>query len=402
LSGSTTSSPLLEDISIAIVGAGIGGLTLALALRHHGFHDVHIYEQHPEGRPDDASDQVIELTANGSRVLHALGLEKQLADSSSIPGFAYLRTRQSGFLLIQRPLGDFSEARYGAPTYVILYSRLVELLHDACVGRGVHLHYDTRIADLATETGELSTAAGPAGSYSAIVIADGATGSLHQIVSAEPPPPASAIHSIRAKSELPSALNAVVTWLHTGGFCIQYPTHAEQTDLLFVYHADETPDSAQRAEDLLRKALSDSHHHLSDALEGVQTANFLESGCPRVAEFWHAGKAGLLGDACHPLPGYESQGACAAIEDAWVLAVMMERWEEAPHEGFSDYQRYRRPRMNKMLTGTAEAVAELLADSRQQQFRRNLKWSLMNRFLPEMSMAKWDWLYAYNCIKGFA
>jgi len=402
LSGRTASSPLLEDISIAIVGAGIGGLSLALALRHQGFQNVIVHEQNAQGWRGETGDQVIELTANGSRVLHALGLEKQLTDASSIPGFAYLRTRQSGFLLIQRPLGDFSEARYGAPTYVILYSKLVEVLHDACVERGVHLHYDTRITDLETETGELTTESGTTENHSAVVVADGAAGSLHQIVCAQPVPPASTIHSIRATSHGPSALNAVVTWLAADGFCIQYPTDAEQTDLLFVYLADTTGDGSERAEDLLKNALADSHHHLSDALQGVQTASYVESGCPRVAEFWHAGKAGLLGDACHPLPGYESQGACAAIEDAWVLSVMMERWEEAPHEGFSDYQRYRRPRMKKMLSGTAEAVAELLAESSSQQFRRNLKWSLQNRFLPEMSMAKWDWLYAYNCIKGFA
>ena len=291
LSGRTASSPLLEDISIAIVGAGIGGLSLALALRHQGFQNVIVHEQNAQGWRGETGDQVIELTANGSRVLHALGLEKQLTDASSIPGFAYLRTRQSGFLLIQRPLGDFSEARYGAPTYVILYSKLVEVLHDACVERGVHLHYDTRITDLETETGELTTESGTTENHSAVVVADGAAGSLHQIVCAQPVPPASTIHSIRATSHGPSALNAVVTWLAADGFCIQYPTDAEQTDLLFVYLADTTGDGSERAEDLLKNALADSHHHLSDALQGVQTASYVESGCPRVAEFWHAGKA---------------------------------------------------------------------------------------------------------------
>ena len=110
----------------------------------------------------------------------------------------------------------------------------------------------------------------------------------------------------------------------------------------------------------------------------------------------------LLGDACHPLGGYQTQGACTAIEDAWVLAVMMERWEEAPAEGFFEYQRFRKARISKLQQRMNSHLSEMIGGSRAENFRRNFRWSLTNRFLPELSMAQFDWLYGYDCIKGFS
>jgi 2-polyprenyl-6-methoxyphenol hydroxylase-like FAD-dependent oxidoreductase len=118
-------------------------------------------------------------------------------------------------------------------------------------------------------------------------------------------------------------------------------------------------------------------------------------------EYWYAGKVVLLGDACHPLPVYSMQGACAAIEDAWVLGTMMERWEDTPAEGFSDYQRYRLPRVKKLRLQAIIAAANLSMAQRSDIWRRNVKWALTSRFLPEISMEALDWLYGYDCIKGF-
>ena len=60
---------------IAIVGAGIGGLTLAIALRRHGL-DVEIYEQTAELREVGAA---VALSANATRFFEQFGLGAQLA-----------------------------------------------------------------------------------------------------------------------------------------------------------------------------------------------------------------------------------------------------------------------------------------------------------------------------------
>ena len=59
---------------VLIAGAGIGGLTAALALLRHGI-DVEVYEQAPELKEVGAG---VQLSANGTRVFYALGVGEQL------------------------------------------------------------------------------------------------------------------------------------------------------------------------------------------------------------------------------------------------------------------------------------------------------------------------------------
>jgi len=411
LSTSGQSSQLLADITIGIVGAGLGGLALALALRRMGFPSVKIFESSSSAEAIERSgDQLLELTANGSRVLHALGLESQLKATAIYPGFAYLRTRRSGFLLVQRPLGDFSEARYGAPTYLIRYSALCSMLQRECVAREVDIRYNTKIVDLQPDTGTLTALDSPVESFSAIIVADGADASLHDIIAVESVEQTPSAHSIRARCDIGTDSNAVSTWLDDRSYCVQYPVSEGVTELMLVYQdprpgaagSSRSGQDADSPELTLNQWIESGHPQLNKLSHHVTAVDRLALRQGQVASHWHAGQVALLGDACHPMPGYEVQSANTTLEDVWVLATMMERWEEAPHLGFSDYQRYRQPRMRKLLRETTRTTAELLNATPAEQFRRNFKWSVINRFLPEMSMAQWDWLYGYNCIKGFA
>ena len=64
-----------RQISIGVIGGGIGGLTAALSLLRAGL-DVHVYEQAPEAREVGAG---IQVSPNASRILERLGLAETLA-----------------------------------------------------------------------------------------------------------------------------------------------------------------------------------------------------------------------------------------------------------------------------------------------------------------------------------
>src|ERR1043166_9870754 len=78
--------------AVAIVGAGIGGLAAALALLRHGI-DVDVYEQAPELRELGAG---VQISANGTRVLHALGLKKALEKVQVLPAGKAIRLWNTG------------------------------------------------------------------------------------------------------------------------------------------------------------------------------------------------------------------------------------------------------------------------------------------------------------------
>ena len=73
--------------NVAVVGAGIGGLTAALALLKRGI-DVQVYEQSNQLKEVGAG---IQISSNGTRVLFALGLEAALAEVQVQPERRELR-----------------------------------------------------------------------------------------------------------------------------------------------------------------------------------------------------------------------------------------------------------------------------------------------------------------------
>jgi salicylate hydroxylase len=371
-----------------------------------GFPSVTVFEA---GADDaDLPEHALEITANASRVLHALGLAKGLLQRANQPNFAYLRNRRSGFLLIQRPLGDFSQARYGAPTYLLRARELIELLRAECANAAVEVRYGQKIVDIDPMAATVTSVDGNQSSFSAIAVADGSESRLRSALSRPADDAAESGNSpeqyqiIAASCNAPTKPNAAFTWLDDDFFCHQYPLGAHHSDLLLIRRAAAAPSDRIPAAELLQQLLSGSHSHLRDVVRHLEQASYLSAAIPPAAEHWYAGRVALLGDACHPLGSHQPQGACAAIEDAWVLATMMERWEEAPAEGFFDYQRYRKPRIARLQSALARSNRELLASSSAEKFRRNLRWGLTNRFLPEVSMAQLDWLYGYDCIKGFS
>ena len=101
--------------TVIIAGAGIGGLTAALALAQRGF-EVTLLEA------ADRLDEVgagLQLSPNAARVLVALGIAERLKPHVVVPEHLAVRNARSGRLLAQGPLGAASAQRYGAPYWVI-------------------------------------------------------------------------------------------------------------------------------------------------------------------------------------------------------------------------------------------------------------------------------------------
>src|SRR5437764_4813471 len=114
-------------LRILIVGAGIGGLTAALALLRHG-HEVEVYEQAPRLAELGAG---VQISANGSRVLFALGLEDALRNVWCEPVGKEIRLWNTGETWKLFDLSAESVARYGAPYFMIHRADLHGVLIDA-------------------------------------------------------------------------------------------------------------------------------------------------------------------------------------------------------------------------------------------------------------------------------
>lgn len=101
------------EVSVCVVGGGIGGLTAALSLLRRGF-DVQVYEQAAALGEVGAGVQV---SPNASRVLHWLGLAEELATTGVKPVAWHQRRWDDGRTLLRSPLAEPLEATFGFPHY---------------------------------------------------------------------------------------------------------------------------------------------------------------------------------------------------------------------------------------------------------------------------------------------
>ena len=117
----------MTDERVVIVGAGIGGLTAALALLKRGL-DVEVYEQASELKEVGAG---IQISSNGTRVLYALGLEDALERVQVLPSQRQIRHWSTGETWNWFDLGAATQQRYGTPHVMLHRGDLHGLLADA-------------------------------------------------------------------------------------------------------------------------------------------------------------------------------------------------------------------------------------------------------------------------------
>jgi len=395
---------------IAVVGAGVAGTALAIACRQNGL-AVRLYDNGTDAQAQDDS-RLVELTANGTRVLHALGLKESLSRVARFPSFATLRSSRTGFLLGQRPLGPFSEARYGAPCCLVRAADLRRLLLDAVQDEEIPVETAVEVTDVETASATIRLADGRSIPHLAVAVAAGrprnaSAPGLSSLLESRNWQVPDAPTLIRARSfrsdpdrDHGRFLN---TWLGAGFAIVERPDtdpegSRQPVELLVVLMATRGEESAETA---CRSLLGGCHPHLAGLTQNLQ-AVYEELPVAPVASHWQAGRVAMLGSACHAAPVYPELEPSAALEDAWILSRMMERWEDEPHQGFVEYERFRRGRAERLRTFASSELAIQTMRPGSARWQRDLRWSLTSRFLPEIVLERLDWLYGYDCIRGFA
>ncbi|MFY9600761.1 MAG: FAD-dependent oxidoreductase, partial [Pseudolabrys sp.] len=141
---------------VIVAGAGIAGLTAALALARTGIR-VTVFEQAEKLEETGAG---LQLSPNASRVLIALGLRERLASVAVAPQAIRVMSGGSAREIVRIPLGDEAERRYGAPYWSIHRGDLQSALADAVRSEiDVSLKLGVRVEDFAAHVKGVSVVA---------------------------------------------------------------------------------------------------------------------------------------------------------------------------------------------------------------------------------------------------
>lgn len=335
--------------SIAIVGAGMGGLAAASTLRRAGF-DVHVYEQATQFTRLGAG---IQMMPNSMKVLREIGIEDIVRDRSFQPYSHLNRDGYTGTVTRELPM---PEELFGAPYLCMHRGDLHEALASVVPAERIHLGKELVGLDQRGGTVTLRFADGTSAVADAVVGADGVHSVVRELIIGPDMP----IHRgrIAYRAVFPAALldrhlgDSRTKWWGKDRHIVIYYTTRTKSEVYFVTSVPEP------TEWLTKESWSAKGdvHELRAAYEGFHDdVRATLAACPDCHKWailerdplprWSDGRVALLGDSCHPMTPYMAQGAATAIEDAAVLARCLQDVDGEDIEGaFRRYEAHRKPR----------------------------------------------------------
>ena len=322
----------MKPKSIAIIGAGISGLAMAIALRRSS-HEVKIFEQAPAfGRVGAA----IIMTANAVKVLDGLEIGEAVRRTAYRPKDRVSRIWDTNKETSRVELDNTAVQKYGAPQLTIHRADLMSAI-EAAVPTNV-IHFSKQLVGLSqTSHGvELSFKDGTDAITDGVIGADGIHSVIRRILFGPESPVLSGMSAYRSIVPINRLsqydLRDFIKWWGPipEGQLVTFPIN--QGNDLFVFattpESDWQYESWPMAGDIatLRDEFSGYHQEPRDILdacdETLRTALF--GRCPLAK--WSKGKVTLIGDACHAMVPFMAQGAailarCLRVNDDWGAAL---------------------------------------------------------------------------------
>ncbi len=389
---------------VIIVGAGIGGLTTALALARRGVPSV-VLERAERMEEVGAG---LQLSPNACRVLFDLGVETQVRRIGFAPDSVSVRSAGNNQVLLENRLGAFAEHRWRAPYLQVRRSALHAVL-EAAVRASEHA--DMRLGMQVTGLEQRVDGAGVILANGqrvdgfVVIGCDGLNSILRAALWGRTPARftgQTAWRGLARSQHLPLALRTEASvWAGPQRHFVHYPVGEGWVNMVAVTEADAcrgegwTEDGERGA---LAKAFAGWPEPVRTIIGAVQTPwRSALFDRPPLAH-WSKGRATLLGDAAHPMLPFLAQGAAMAIEDAAVLADCLADAVDIP-AALLAYEASRRPRTAKVQAwASRNATLFHLPDSLLKAAFGAA--SVADRLASRPGEGRFDWLYGYRAVEN--
>jgi 6-hydroxynicotinate 3-monooxygenase len=336
---------------IAVVGAGLGGLTVAGFLQRAGFATA-VYEQAPTFSRIGAG---IILSANATKVLRRLGIEQDLIEAGIKPECYVSRTWDTGATQYEIVFDAGSEQRFGG-TYLNVHRGDLHAVLEKAVAPG-SIAFDHRLVDLQeTDDGvRLAFENGVTADADLVIGADGIRSKVRDVLLGPEPP--RFVGAVAQRAIFPSQrlrgfkIPDCTKWWGRDRHILAYFMTNKRDEVYVIgvvpavsWDSDAASLPCPREE--LVEAFGDFHADLRRVLEAAEDVSVWPIYDRERNDCWSGGRLVLLGDACHPMRPFMAAGGAMAIEDAAVLSRCLAKFDQ-PAEAYRWYEATRIERVGE-------------------------------------------------------
>lgn len=398
-------------MKIGIIGGGIGGAALALALSQRGI-EAHIFERAPAFGEIGAG---VQMTPNAVKVLEALGLGEQLKRVGFLPEAMVGRNWDDARQLFRTPLKEICPKLFDANFYHVHRADLLDLLCEGIDKARVTFNAACEGVKQVGDKAVATFADGSTFEADLIVGADGIHSAVHNSLWGKTPASYTGHMCWRAlvpvdKHPLPfvspdasfwmGPKSHIVTYYVKGGAAVNIVAVAESE----AWVAESWTEPSSR--EALLEAFTGWHSDIVDLFRMTDSATTFKWGLfdrDPMAK-WSKGSVTLLGDAAHPMLPFLSQGAAMAIEDGFVLAQALAHYEDL-QEALCAYEDERRPRTARVQLEARERGRTYHLATPEELARRDREMQEQQKTNPNAVGIKAEWVYEYDarrCVERFA
>lgn len=385
---------------VLIAGGGIGGLAAALALLRNGI-DVDVYEQAAELKEVGAG---VQLAANGTRVLYALGVGDELKALSCEAQGKEIRHWKTGETWRLFDLGPVSIERYGFPYFTVYRPDLLGVLANAVRRlKPDAIHLASRCAGFTQDGSGVSLNVNDKEVIGDVLIgADGVHSRTRQTLFGADKPQFTGVIAWRGivpMDQLPPHMARRVgsNWVGPGGHIVHYPLRAGK--LMNFVGALERSDwqieswSARGTQEELIADFRGWHEDIQAFIRQIEIPYKWALMVRSPLERWTVGRATLLGDAAHSMLPFLAQGAIMAIEDGYVLARCLAQLGGV-EMALKRYEAARLERTRRTVEGSAANIHRFhnpkLADPEEGRKFIDTEWA------SKRVSDRYEWLFRYD------
>jgi len=327
----------------AIIGAGIGGLSTAIALQQAGI-DFEILEAAPELKPVGAG---IVMASNAMQVFQRLGIEKKIIKAGLEIVNAY-GVDQDFKLISGLRVKEKIASRYGVGSYAVHRSRLQQALLEEIDAKKIHLNKKLTTLSQSNQKVKISFEDGVSTEADLVIGADGIKSAVRKNIFEKMPLRYSGQTCWRGmtKFNLPAdkQFNSYEMWGKQKGLRFGFvPIAPDEVYYFTTFFTDANgkDDPGQVKESLLRN-YSSFGSLATQIIESTPKENIIRSDIfdlKPIPKWWN-GRVALLGDAAHATTPNLGQGGCQAVEDAYVIAKCLKE-HSSIEKAFEKYQNTR-------------------------------------------------------------